>query len=88
MNIPIGVIGHILNAEAHESYVLVQDVLNSTGGYLILTSDNPNFVGNAYDSWVLKDDLEACFLENDWQVEWSADGLPTTPLDEPPHFGV
>ena len=85
MTIPIGVAGRILNpepGEEKEPYVLVQDDGERTGGYLIFSCSTPSFdVAPVYDSWVLKEDLEAYFAEDGWEIEWSED----RPI---PHHGL
>ncbi|MDX1932940.1 MAG: hypothetical protein SFU56_10075 [Capsulimonadales bacterium] len=70
-NIPVGVKGRILNEGEAEPYVLVQDDVYNTGGYLVLTSDTWDFTSNnGHDYWVLKDELEDFFQEAMWQIDW------------------
>lgn len=72
MSIPIGKKGFIVNEEVPEPYIIVQDELNNTGGYLVLVSATGDFV-NGYDYWVLQGDLEKFFEEAKWEVTWSKD---------------
>ena len=47
------------------------DDTSSSGGFLILTFDNVDRSGNAYDSWVESIvDVELYFAESGWEVEW------------------
>ncbi len=69
MTIPIGVIGRILNAGMQEPYILVQDDLSNTGGYLVLQSNDPAFI-TGHDSWVLENELYEFFRDSGWEIEW------------------
>ena len=69
MAIPINSKGRILNPQTKEDYIVVQDDLGNTGGYLVLQSDTADFT-TGYDFWVCKDELEEFFHETGWDVEW------------------
>jgi hypothetical protein len=78
-NIPIGVKGRIRNDGVSEPYLLVQDDLSNTGGYLILTSASSDVgtdLGEGYDYWVLGNELEHFFQDSGWQVDWSVASPP------------
>lgn len=75
MEIPIEVIGTILNSQHAGHQVRVTDDSENTGGFLIFewwqNSDGPN-AGNAFDSWVENQaDLQEFFLETGWVVQWA-----------------
>ena len=75
MTIPINIKGYILDSDEREPYIIVQDDLANTGGYLILQSNHLDFTtGTGHDCWVLKDDLEDFFHETGWEVEWLESG--------------
>lgn len=67
----IGVLGRIIVGEDLGRFVEVIDDTEISGGFLILTFDNVDRSGNAYDSWVPSAvDLELYFAECGWEVEW------------------
>jgi hypothetical protein len=69
----VGVLGRIVAGDDTERFVEVLDDTNSSGGFLILTYDNVDRSGNAYDSWVESIiDVELYFAESGWDVEWMA----------------
>ncbi len=67
----VGVLGRIVAGDDARRFVEVTDDTNSSGGFLILTFDNVDRSGNAYDSWVESIvDVELYFAESGWEVEW------------------
>ncbi len=71
--IKTGVIGQILAGEDVGRFVEVSDDTASSGGFLILTYDNVDRSGDAYDSWVESfPDVENYFEESRWVVQWLA----------------
>ncbi len=70
MPIPIGVAGEITNSCQKEPYVLVQNDIENTGGYLVLQSSDQAFT-TRHDTWVEADKLDAFFRETGWNVLWS-----------------
>jgi hypothetical protein len=76
MNIPIGVIGEILNLGEVGHKVKVLDDTENTGGFLIYEwwdhSSGPN-VENAFDAWVENQEmLNHFFKESGWHILWQA----------------
>lgn len=72
MAIPIGTIGRIIRPELQAPFILVVEDLISTGGYLIMKSDNLQFSGDkVYDYWAPECDLEGFFEESGWQIDWN-----------------
>lgn len=70
--IKIGVVGRIVAGDDVGRYLKVIDDGRNTGGFLVITSDSPDFV-DGYDDWVeSRSALEEYFLESSWRVEWSA----------------
>lgn len=71
MDIKIGVIGKIVDGDETGSYVKVVDDASNTGGYLILTSTNPD-MSDGFDNWVEdRKSLSRYFEESRWVVTWS-----------------
>lgn len=71
--IKVGVIGRILVGDDAGRFVEVSDDTSSSGGFLILTYDNVDRSGDAYDSWLTSfPDVESYFQESRWVVEWLA----------------
>lgn len=67
----VGVLGHIVAGDDSGRFVEVMDDTSTSGGFLILTFDNGDRSGNAYDSWVESIiDVELYFEECGWGVEW------------------
>jgi len=67
----IGVLGRITAGEEIGRYVKVEDDRENTGGYLILTADDPQLSFNGYDGWVeSRQDLDGYFGESGWVVAW------------------
>lgn len=68
--IQVGKVGKILAGDDVGRYIKVVDDSDSTGGFLILTSDDPDFE-RGYDNWVEdRTALLRYFQESGWQVEW------------------
>ena len=67
--VPIGRKGKILHGRLTGNYVLIQDDLENTGGYLILIASDEDFQ-HGHDDWVEKDELDAYLEEADWEIEW------------------
>jgi len=67
--IEIGRKGKILQGRKIGNYVIIQDDIENTGGYLILTSPESDFL-QGFDDWVEKEDLEAYVKESNWEIEW------------------
>ena len=67
----VGALGRIVAGDDAGRFVEVMDDTSSSGGFLILTFDNVDRSGNAYDSWVESIvDVELYFAESGWEVEW------------------
>ncbi len=67
----VGVLGRIVAGDDAGRFVEVTDDTSSSGGFLILTFDNVDRSGNAYDSWVESIvDVDLYFAESGWEVEW------------------
>lgn len=67
----VGVLGRIVAGNDAGRFVEVTDDTSSSGGFLILTFDNVDRSGNAYDSWVESIvDVDLYFAESGWEVEW------------------
>ncbi|MBW3084955.1 hypothetical protein KEM60_01146 [Austwickia sp. TVS 96-490-7B] len=67
----VGVLGRIVAGEDFGRFVEVVDDADTSGGFLILTYDNVDRPGDAYDSWVESIiDVEPYFAECGWEVEW------------------
>jgi hypothetical protein len=67
----VGVLGRIVAGDDAGRFVEVMDDTNASGGFLILTYDNVDRSGNAYDSWVESIiDVDLYFAESGWEVEW------------------
>lgn len=76
MQIPINIVGNILNSGKVAHRVRVTDDADDTGGFFICEwwddSGGPN-EHRDFDSWVeTRDDLQQFFTESGWQVEWPA----------------
>jgi len=67
--IPINKTGRVLNEPDAGMYVKILDDEPSTGGYLILMADNPEF-RRGFDDWIQKHQLEEYMYERRWQIEW------------------
>ena len=62
--------GKIIEGESKGMFILVQDDTKRSGGFLILTSKNPD-LRDAHDDWVQnRDQLDQFFRESSWKVEW------------------
>ena len=70
-SIEIGQLGRITDGEGKGQWILVQDQLAETGGYLILMGQDPSLVDGA-DYWLEGDDLERAFQQKKWVVDWKA----------------
>lgn len=70
MELKIGVVGRILNADVDEPFVVIRDDVSNTGGHLILLSSNPSFT-DGHDCWTLADELKAFFTESGWRIDWT-----------------
>ena len=69
--IPVGRVGRIVGGEHAGKFVKVIDDSKSTGGFLIITSNDSDF-SLGFDDWVEnKVVLERYFREMQWRVEWS-----------------
>jgi hypothetical protein len=67
----LGTVGHIDQGIDIGRYVEVLDDFDVSGGYLIVTYDRPDRLGNAYDSWVESIvDVELYFDEAGWEISW------------------
>lgn len=75
--IEIGRVGKIVSGEQTGDYILVQDNLAETGGYLILLGDDPAFKTGG-DYWVGREDLEKAFMQRKWTVDWNLEGGDAT----------
>ena len=82
MPIPIGRKGRITNPGVSEPYILVEDDIENTGGYLILTSNNADFT-SGFDGWASQNDLEQYIKESGYTIDWSQDEtVVNLPLQE------
>jgi hypothetical protein len=69
--VPIGRVGKIVSGEEAGCFVKVADDSEATGGFLILTSSDPEF-GSGYDNWVEDEAaLTRYFQEACWLIEWT-----------------
>ncbi len=70
LDIPIGKIGKILAGKELGRYVKIVDDEADTGGYLILTWNNPD-TGEGFDDWVEnRANLVSYIRECGWLIEW------------------
>jgi len=70
-SVRIGVLGRIVAGDDTGRFVEVLDDASLSGGFLILTYDNVDRSGNAFDSWVESiTDVDLYFDECGWEVEW------------------
>jgi hypothetical protein len=68
--IPLGKIGKIVAGSEVGRFVKIADDTQSTGGFLILTSDRLDF-REGFDNWVEDEDaLRQYFHEAGWLIEW------------------
>jgi hypothetical protein len=68
--IQIGKKGRIIHGDSVGSYVMIQNDHENTGGFLILTAEDPTF-RQGFDDWV--EDMETLkryFEESQWEIEW------------------
>lgn len=71
VDLRVGVLGRIRAGEDTGRFVEVIDDTDDPGRFLILTFDNADRSGNAYDSWVQSTiDIELYSAESSWEVEW------------------
>ncbi len=71
-NIRLDTIGEILEGDDKGKFIKILDDSQSTGGYLIVTSQGPKFE-TGYDDWVEDwDSLEGYFQESNWIIRWLA----------------
>jgi hypothetical protein len=69
--IEIGPVGKIVEGDDAGYYVKIVDDEQNTGGFLVITSDSPDF-STGYDDWVEnRSALEEYFVESGWRIEWS-----------------
>jgi len=67
----LGTVGRIASGIDAGRFVEVLDDFESSGGFLILTYDNADRSGDAYDSWVESIiDVDLYFEEAGWDVLW------------------
>ncbi len=67
----LGTVGRIASGIDAGRFVEVLDDFESSGGFLILTYDNADRSGDAYDSWVESIiDVDLYFDEAGWEVLW------------------
>lgn len=73
MDIRIGVVGTILSGgDENERYIKIADNTESTGGFLILTAEDPD-MKRGFDAWVKdRDELEKYFNEANYTVDWTS----------------
>jgi hypothetical protein len=70
-NVIIGRVGKIIAGDEVGRYVKIIDDSENTGGFLILTSDDPEFRAG-YDNWVENEAaLQSYFREARWLIEWA-----------------
>ncbi len=68
----VGVLGRIVAGNDLGWFVeVVDDSAGSTGGYYILTFDQADRSGLAYDNWVESlGDVRRYFQESRWAIDW------------------
>jgi hypothetical protein len=73
--IKTNVVGRILEGDNRGWYIKIQEDFENSGGYLILVSDDQNFLSDkGFDYWVEKyDNLIGFFEESNWKIEWIND---------------
>ncbi len=72
--IRVATIGEITAGVDQGRYVEVLDDWEATGGFLILTYDNEDRTGDAYDAWVESIvDVDLFFDEAGWEIRWIGD---------------
>jgi hypothetical protein len=72
--IEIGRLGKIVSGDDAGDYILVQDQLTETGGYLILLGHDPALTSGGGDYWVERHQLEKAFKQKRWTVDWNLEG--------------
>jgi hypothetical protein len=72
--IEIGRVGKIVSGDDAGDYILVQDQLTETGGYLILLGHDPALTSGGGDYWVERHQLGKAFKQKRWTVDWNFEG--------------
>ena len=75
MKIEIGKKGLITEGDIKGWYIRVDDDSDNTGGFLILTSPDPDMSSiMGHDNWVENEEsLRSFFLESSWIIDWIID---------------
>ena len=69
-NIEIDRVGKVIAGEDLGKWIKIQDVTESTGGFLVLYGVDRDFE-NGGDDWVEDwDSLVQYFTESSWEIEW------------------
>lgn len=72
MNIPLGTVGKIVKGEEVGRYIKVMDDTATSGGFLILTANDPGMKEYGFDNWVESTEmLQRFFEEAGWVVDWT-----------------
>lgn len=70
-DIPLSIIGRILEGEERGRFVEVLDDADNTGGFLIFTYADEHRSPEVFDAWVENmDDVQQYFDESKWKIEW------------------
>lgn len=70
VNVKLDCLGEIIEGDEKGAFVKILDDSESTGGYLIITSDEKTFE-RGYDNWVESwQGLEEYFKESNWVINW------------------
>lgn len=81
MDIKINVVGKVIKGDGVGSFIKILDDSESTGGVIILFSEDDTF-SQVFDGWVEDyKSLVAFFAETDWVIEWSQN--QQTQTDQP-----
>ena len=73
MDIPIGVVGEILEGQMKGRFVEVIPENPEFGSYLVLTHEHADGSGESFDDWVSSsEDLPQFFAEAGWVIRWLA----------------
>ena len=73
-DIPLGMLGRIVNCEGARRAVEALDDSERTGGYLIFTYADTARSPEVFDSWVEdRQGVKTFFRDSGWQIEWLSD---------------
>jgi hypothetical protein len=66
--IKLGTRGLIRSGRSAGRHILIEDHVETTGGYLILLEPVGDLIGS--DMWIDKDDLQEAFKQAAWEIDW------------------